>query len=186
MSLALIWIVSKCELALRMGADDAQPGMKAEDILKLTRGLGADAVLIAASTESNEPIELAGETVRKKGRVVAVGAVGLNLPRRPYYFKEAEFVVSCSYGPGRYDPEYEERGHDYPASYVRWTEQRNMQAVLDLMASGKLDVSPLISHRFKIENAESAYDLIEKGKESYLGILLEYPDNLLPWSKSRT
>ena len=166
----------KCELALRMGANDAQPGMKAEDILKLTRGLGADAVLITASTESNEPIELAGETVRKKGRVVAVGAVGLNLPRRPYYFKEAEFVVSCSYGPGRYDPEYEERGHDYPASYVRWTEQRNMQAVLDLMASGKLDVAPLISHRFKIENAESAYDLIEKGKDPYLGILLEYPE----------
>jgi hypothetical protein len=95
---------------------------------------------------------------------------------KTYYFKEAEFVVSCSYGPGRYDPEYEERGHDYPASYVRWTEQRNMQAVLDLMASGKLDLSSLISHRFKIENAESAYDLIEKGKESYLGILLEYPE----------
>jgi predicted dehydrogenase/threonine dehydrogenase-like Zn-dependent dehydrogenase len=166
----------KCEVALGMGANYAQPGMKAEDILKLTRGLGADAVLIAASTESNEPIELAGETVRKKGRVVAVGAVGLNLPRRPYYFKEAEFVVSCSYGPGRYDPEYEERGHDYPASYVRWTEQRNMQAVLDLMASGKLDVSLLISHRFKIENAESAYDLIEKGKDPYLGILLDYPE----------
>ena len=166
----------KCEVALGMGANDAQPGLKAEDILKLTRGLGADAVLIAASTESNEPIELAGETVRKKGRVVAVGAVGLNLPRRPYYFKEAEFVVSCSYGPGRYDPEYEERGHDYPAPYVRWTEQRNMQAVLDLMASGKLDVSLLISHRFKIENAESAYDLIEKGEEPYLGILLEYPE----------
>ena len=84
--------------------------------------------------------------------------------------------ADCSYGPGRYDPEYEERGHDYPASYVRWTEQRNMQAVLDLMASGKLDVSPLISHRFKIENAESAYDLIEKGKDPYLGILLEYPE----------
>jgi len=166
---------SKCELALKMGADDARPEINAEDIMKLTRGLGADAVLITASTKSDQPVELAGEAVRKKGRVVAVGAVGLNLPRRPYYFKEAEFVVSCSYGPGRYDPEYEERSHDYPASYVRWTEQRNMQAVLDLMASGKLDVSPLISHRFKIEDAESAYDLIEKGKEPYLGILLEYP-----------
>lgn len=166
---------SKCELALRMGANYALPEMKAEDIMKLTRGLGADAVLITASTKSNEPVELAGETVRKKGRIVAVGAVGLNLPRRPYYFKEAEFIVSCSYGPGRYDPEYEERGHDYPSAYVRWTEQRNMEAILSLMASGRLDVSPLITHRFKIEDAETAYDLIEKEKEPYLGILLEYP-----------
>jgi predicted dehydrogenase/threonine dehydrogenase-like Zn-dependent dehydrogenase len=167
---------SKCELALKTGADDAKSEMKAEDIMKMTHGLGADAVLITASTKSDQPVELAGETVRKKGRVVAVGAVGLNLPRRPYYFKEAEFIVSCSYGPGRYDFEYEEKGHDYPPAYVRWTEQRNMQAVLDLMAAGKLDVSPLISHRFKIENAEAAYDLIEKGKEPYLGILLEYPE----------
>jgi predicted dehydrogenase len=166
---------SKCELALRMGADYVSPEMKAEDIMKLTRGLGADAVLITASTKSDEPVELAGETVRKKGRIVAVGAVGLNLPRRPYYFKEAEFVVSCSYGPGRYDAEYEERGHDYPPAYVRWTEQRNMEAILSLMASGRLDVSPLITHRFKIEDAETAYYLIEKGKEPYLGILLEYP-----------
>ena len=157
-----------------MGADYARPEMKAEDIMKLTRGLGADAVLIAASTKSNEPVELAGETVRKKGRVIAVGAVGLNLPRRPYYFKEAEFIVSCSYGPGRYDFEYEEKGDDYPPAYVRWTEQRNMQAVLDLMASGKLDVGPLISHRFKIENAEAAYQVIESGTDPYLGIILEY------------
>ena len=167
---------SKCELALRMGADYAKPEMKAEDIMKLTQGLGADAVLITASTKSDGPVDLAGEAVRKKGRVVAVGAVGLNLPRRPYYFKEAEFVVSCSYGPGRYDPEYEEQGHDYPAAYVRWTEQRNMQAVLDLMAAGKLNVCPLISHRFKIENAEAAYQLIEAGNERYLGILIEYPE----------
>lgn len=172
---------SKCELALRMGANYARPEMKVEGIMGLTRGLGADAVLITASTKSNEPVEFAGETVRKKGRVVAVGAVGLNLPRRPYYFKEAEFVVSCSYGPGRYDPEYEEQGHDYPAAHVRWTEQRNMEAVLGLMASGRLDVSPLISHRFKIEDAETAYDLIEKEKEPYLAILLEYPGvNELP------
>jgi predicted dehydrogenase/threonine dehydrogenase-like Zn-dependent dehydrogenase len=166
---------SKCELALRMGADYARPEMMAEDIMKLTRGLGADAGLITASTKSDKPVELAGETVRKKGRVVAVGTVGLNLPRRPYYFKEAEFVVSCSYGPGRYDPDYEERGRDYPAAYVRWTEQRNMEAVLGLMAAGRLDVSPLISHRFKIEDAETAYDLIEKEKEPYSAILLEYP-----------
>jgi len=128
---------SKCELALRMGTNYASPEMKVEGVMGLTRGLGADAVLITASTKSDEPVELAGETVRKKGRVVAVGAVGLNLPRRPYYFKEAEFVVPCSYGPGRYDPEYEEKGHDYPSAYVRWTEQRNMEAILSLMASGR-------------------------------------------------
>ena len=166
----------KCELALQMGAEVARPGMKAPDVMDLTRGLGADAILITASTKSSEPVELAGEAVRKKGRIVAVGAVGLNLPRRPYYFKEAEFVLSCSYGPGRYDSDYEERGHDYPAAYVRWTEQRNMQAVLNLMASGALNISPLISHRFKIEEAESAYDLIERGKEPYMGILIEYPE----------
>jgi len=167
---------SKCALALRMGADAAGARMAAEEVVQFTRGLGADAVLVTASSTSNEPIELAAETVRQKGRVVAVGAVGLNLPRRPFYFKEAELVVSCSYGPGRYDPRYEEQGHDYPAAHVRWTEQRNMQAVLDLMASGRLEVSPLISHRFAIERAEEAYRLIDDGREPYLGVLLEYPD----------
>lgn len=167
---------SKCTLAVRMGADEARPGMKADDVLARTRGLGADAVLITASTKSDGPVELAGEAVRAKGRVVAVGAVGLNLPRRPYYFKEAEFVVSCSYGPGRYDPDYEDRGRDYPAPHVRWTEQRNIQAVLDLMGQGRLDVAPLISHRFPIDRATEAYDVIDKGSEPYLGIVLEYPD----------
>jgi predicted dehydrogenase/threonine dehydrogenase-like Zn-dependent dehydrogenase len=167
---------SRCELACKMGADMARPGLGAPDVESFTRGIGADAVLITASTSSSEPVELAGEAVRQKGRVVVVGAVGMNMPRRPYYFKEAELVVSCSYGPGRYDPGYEERGQDYPAAYVRWTEQRNMQAVLDLMNSGQLDPSPLISHRFRIENAEHAYKLIEAGTEPYLGILLEYPE----------
>jgi len=166
----------KCRLAVKMGVEEAKPDFGTKELSDLSRGSGVDAVFITASTKSNEPIELAAETVRKKGRVVAVGDVSLNLPRRPFYFKEAEFVVSCSYGPGRYDAEYEERGHDYPLAYVRWTEQRNMQAVLDLMAAGKLDLSPLISHRFKIENAETAYEMIEKGKEPYLAILLEYPE----------
>ncbi len=132
-------------------------------------------MLLTASTKSDGPVTLAGEAVRAKGRVVAVGAVGLNLPRRPYYFKEAEFVVSCSYGPGRYDPEYEERGHDYPAAHVRWTEQRNMQAVLDLIGTGRLDLAPLITHRFALSDAEAAYRLIETGSEPYLAIVLEYP-----------
>jgi predicted dehydrogenase/threonine dehydrogenase-like Zn-dependent dehydrogenase len=166
---------AKCRLAMRMGADQAEAGLGSNQVLEFTRGLGADAVLITASTKSDGPVELAGEAVRQKGRVVAVGAVGLNLPRRPYYFKEAELVVSCSYGPGRYDPEYEEYGHDYPAAHVRWTEQRNMQAVLDLMAAGRLNLAPLISHRFAIAEAEAAYRLVETGGEPYLGIVLEYP-----------
>jgi predicted dehydrogenase/threonine dehydrogenase-like Zn-dependent dehydrogenase len=167
---------AKCELALKMGADQADAALSPEQVLSATGGRGADAVLITASTEQNGPVEFAGEAVRKKGRVVAVGAVGLSLPRRPYYFKEAEFVVSCSYGPGRYDYFYEDLGRDYPAAYVRWTEQRNMQAVLDLMASGRLDPSPLISHRFKIEDAEKAYRIIETGAEPYLAMLLKYPE----------
>lgn len=165
---------AKCELAIRLGADVAASGLKSSDVEALSGGLGADAVLITASTKSNGPIELAAAAVRKKGRVVLVGVVGLELDRRPFFFKEAEFVVSCSYGPGRYDPSYEDRGIDYPAAYVRWTEQRNLQAVLDLMAAGRLDVSPLISHRFPIEQAQTAYDIIESGTEPYLGIVLTY------------
>ena len=167
----------RCDLALEMGAESARPDLTAAEIASLTSGLGADAVLITASTDSNGPISLAAESVRKKGRVVAVGVVGLDLPRRPFYFKEAEFVVSCSYGPGRYDPSYEERGLDYPAPFVRWTEQRNIEAVLGLMAAGALDISPLITHRFSIEDAQSAYQLIEKNSEPYLGVVLEYPNS---------
>jgi predicted dehydrogenase/threonine dehydrogenase-like Zn-dependent dehydrogenase len=167
---------SRCELAMRMGAEAARPGVTARDVEQATRGLGADAVIVAAATSSDEPMRLAAEAVRKKGRVVLVGVSGLSLDRRPLYFKECELVVSCSYGPGRYDPDYEERGHDYPAAYVRWTEQRNLQAVLDLMAQGRLDVAPLISHRFPIEKALDAYKLIEDASEPYLGLLLQYPE----------
>ena len=168
---------AKCELATaRMGAAEARPSLATGDVLERTRGLGADAVIITASTKSKGPMDLAGNAVRPKGRVILVGVVGLELDRRPFYFKETEFVVSCSYGPGRYDPEYEEQGHDYPPGHVRWTEQRNIQAVLDLMGSGRLDVSPLISHRFLIERAENAYALIDSGKEPYLGIVLQYPE----------
>jgi predicted dehydrogenase/threonine dehydrogenase-like Zn-dependent dehydrogenase len=167
----------KCELALTMGAELARTNLAAAQIQAFTGSLGVDAVVITASTTSNAPIDLAAAAVRKKGRVVLVGVVGLALDRRPFYFKEAEFVVSCSYGPGRYDPDYEDRGHDYPAAYVRWTEQRNIQAVLDLMARGKLDVRPLITHRFPIDEASQAYELIQSGSEPYLGILLQYPES---------
>ncbi len=141
-----------------------------------SQGKGFDVVLICADTPSNDPVELAGELARDRGVVVAVGAVGLELPRKTYYTKELQFIVSRSYGPGRYDPAYEEGGQDYPFGYVRWTEGRNLEAVVDLLAAGKLDVSPLISHRFPIDQAERAYELITgTGGEPFLGVLLTYP-----------
>lgn len=170
---------SRCELALRMGAEAAHPALSLSTVEASTGGIGVDAVLIAAATASKAPMDLAAQMVRKRGRIVLLGVVGLELDRRPFYFKECQFVVSCSYGPGRYDPDYEERGHDYPAAYVRWTEQRNMDAVLRVMASGRLDVSPLISHRFVIEQAEVAYTLIEQPREPFLGVLLEYPPRVV-------
>jgi predicted dehydrogenase/threonine dehydrogenase-like Zn-dependent dehydrogenase len=171
---------ARCALAVRMGTELARPGLAGVDVAAQTGGHGADAVLIAAAADSRQPMDLAVEAVRQKGRIVLVGVVALELDRRPFYFKECEFVVSSSYGPGRYDPEYEERGHDYPYAYVRWTEQRNLQAVLDLMASGRLDVAPLISHRFPIEQADKAYELIEKGGEPFMGVVLEYQGEEAP------
>ena len=143
-----------------------------------SRGKGFDAVLICADASSNDPVELAGVLARDKGDVVAVGAVGLNIPRKVYYEKELRFQVSRSYGPGRYDPLYEEGGYDYPLGQVRWTEGRNLESFVDLLASGKLDVHPLISHRFPIDVAGEAYDLITgKKQEPFLGVLLTYPDS---------
>jgi predicted dehydrogenase/threonine dehydrogenase-like Zn-dependent dehydrogenase len=138
-------------------------------------GHGADAVLIAASTGSNEPMELAARAARKKGRVVAVGTVRMDVPRRECYPKELELVVSCSYGPGRYDTAYEEKGLDYPYAYVRWTEQRNIEAFLELLAEKRVDVARLTTHTFEIGAAENAYRLIEAGDTPFLGIVLTYP-----------
>ena len=165
----------KIDLARRLGADD---GCKSDAdaktrVLEWSRNRGADAVLIAAATSSNEPVELAGEISRPKGRVVVVGAVGLNLPRKPYYDRELTFRISMSYGPGRYDRDYEERGQDYPFGYVRWTEGRNIEAFLDMIAGGRIQIEPLITHRFKIEDGEHAYELITSD-EPYLGVLLQY------------
>jgi predicted dehydrogenase len=168
---------NKIELARKFGADG---GCAPDDdakrrVLAWSRGRGADAVLITAATESNQPVELAGEISRAKGRVVAVGAVGLNIPRQPYYNRELTFKISMSYGPGRYDPEYEERGHDYPFGYVRWTEGRNIEAFLDLLAEGRIDVEPLITHRFNLDETERAYQLITgEVNEPYLGVVLQY------------
>jgi len=167
----------KIELAKQFGAEG---GCAPDDdakrrVLEWSRGRGADAVLITAATSSNAPVELAGEISRKKGRVVAVGAVGLNIPRQPYYDRELTFKISMSYGPGRYDPEYEERGHDYPIGYVRWTEGRNLESFLDLVAQGRVNVEGLITHRFKLEEAEKAYQLIAgESSEPYLGVILQY------------
>lgn len=166
----------KLELAKTLGAEMcADPKSAASAIADWSRGRGADAVLITAATSSNEPLELAGEVSRLKGRVVVVGLVGMDVPREVYYLKELSLQVSMSYGPGRYDAEYEERGHDYPFSYVRWTEGRNIEAFLDTIATGSVRIAPLITHRFGIEQGEAAYKLIEgAAREPYLGIVLEY------------
>ena len=144
-------------------------------MLAWSKGRGADACIIAAATTGNEPIELAGEISRLKGRVVAVGMVGMNVPRNIYYQRELTLKVSLSYGPGRHDPDYEERGHDYPVAYVRWTEGRNIEAFLALIAAGRIDVKPLITHRFSIDDAERAYQLISGStNEKYLAVVLTY------------
>jgi predicted dehydrogenase/threonine dehydrogenase-like Zn-dependent dehydrogenase len=142
-----------------------------------TANRGFDIVLICADTSSNDPVELAAVIARDRARIVATGAVGLNIPRKIYYEKELSFINSRSYGPGRYDSSYEEEGKDYPLGYVRWTEGRNFESVVELMANGKLKTAPLITHRFSIDQAAQAYEVITgKKKESFLGVLLTYDE----------
>lgn len=167
---------ARLALAKQFGADVVDLS-RGEDpvaaVQAFSRGRGADAVLITAATKSSEPVHQAALMCRKRGRIVLVGVTGLELSRSDFYEKELSFQVSCSYGPGRYDPMYEDNGVDYPVGLVRWTEQRNFEAVLDMMAEKRIDVRPLISHRFPIADATSAYELIA-GDQSSLGILLEY------------
>ncbi len=166
---------SKCALAREFGAETVDLSLGEDAIAKakvFSRGVGVDAVIITASTKSSEPVSQAAIMCRKRGRVVLVGVVGLELSRADFYEKEISFQVSCSYGPGRYDSEYEEKGNDYPVGFVRWTEQRNFEAVLDLMDSGAINMKPLISHRFEIEDAVNAYKCLDD--RSSLGILLNY------------
>jgi len=174
---------SRVALARNLGADDAavSDDDAAKAIERWTRGRGADAVLVTAATESSQPVELAAKISRMKGRVVVVGATGLDIPRQPFYLRELSLTISMSYGPGRYDPDYEEHGHDYPFPYVRWTEQRNIESFLDLVGQKRIDVDKLISHRFPIEDAEGAYQLISgAANEPYLGVVLKYdPDSPL-------
>ncbi len=142
-----------------------------------TTNRGFDVVLICADTPSNDPVELAAAIARDRCRVVAIGAVGLHIPRKVYYEKELSFINSRSYGPGRYDSSYEEGGQDYPIGYIRWTEGRNIESVVELMATGKLKVKPLITHRIPIEKAAQAYEVITgKKKQPFLGVLLTYPE----------
>jgi predicted dehydrogenase/threonine dehydrogenase-like Zn-dependent dehydrogenase len=168
---------TKIELANRLDALDAHAahGLDVtEAVEQFTHGRGADSVIITAATKSNQPIEQAIALARDRARIVIVGDVPIDIPRRPFYDKELELRISRSYGPGRYDPRYEERGQDYPIGYVRWTENRNMEGFLDLIAARKVQVRPLISHRFAIDEAQGAYALLDGKDDPYIGILIEY------------
>lgn len=177
---------ARLKLASSLGLQAVSRKNAVDSAQAFTSSRGFDVILICADTKSNDPVELAGVIARDRARVVATGAVGLTFPRKVYYEKEISFINSRSYGPGRYDPSYEENGVDYPIGYVRWTEGRNFESVLDLMASGKLQVKPLITHRFPIEQAAQAYEVITgKTKEKFLGVVLTYPDSIEKLSSSQ-
>ncbi len=168
----------RAELTLSSGADAVSTSFaEFHDLcLQASGGHGADSVLITAQSSSNDPVTLAGAVARNRAAIVAVGTVAMDIPRRDFYHKELDFRVSRSCGPGRYDSAYEQKGIDYPIGYVRWTETRNMEAFLKLLADGKLNLQSLITHRFPVVQAHSAYDLINgKTKQHSLGVLIEYP-----------
>ena len=164
----------RAALAKQLGADIAVSDSLSEIALARTGGHGADAVIVTASSKSSEPINQAAEISRAKGRIVVVGLVGMTIDREPFYKRELELKLSMSYGPGRGDPAYEFAGHDYPLPYVRWTEQRNMDAFLGLIEEGRVTPKAYVTHRFAIADAEKAYELMEKG-EPHLAMLLTYP-----------
>ena len=174
--LAIDYDDNKLKLAKDFGAETCNPGKGEDPIaagMAFSRGNGVDGVIITASTKSNDPVVQGARMSRKRGRIVLVGVVGLELNRADFYEKELTFQVSCSYGPGRYDTNYEDNGNDYHIGFVRWTEQRNFEAILDMMASGQLNLKPLITKRFEFEDASSAYQLLFDDKTA-LGILLDY------------
>jgi predicted dehydrogenase len=170
-------VPGKLDLARKLGADVAVNGAT-DDVMVAVRefsgGYGVDSVIIMASTKSNQPMTQAAEISRERGRVVATGLVGLNISRKPFYEKEIEFVVSRAWGPGMYDVDYEERDVKYPLPYVRWTAQRNMATFLDLVDAGRVNVEPLVTHRFPFEDALDAYAMILKGTEPCIGVVLKY------------
>ncbi|MFO0604592.1 MAG: bi-domain-containing oxidoreductase [Polyangiales bacterium] len=165
---------AKLELAKSFGADGVGLGSPRDLVRNFAGPQGVDAVIITASSKDNSIIEFAADVARVRGRVVLVGVTGLDLPRAPFFMKELEFTVSSSLGPGRMDPQYDERGVDYPFGFVRWTAQRNMEAVLDMIAAGSLPVEKLTTHRFPVARAGEAYDLITSGAP-VLGAIIEYP-----------
>ncbi len=176
--LGLDYDASKLALAQKLGAQTVDLNQNADSLgaaMAFSRGRGVDAVIITASTKSNEPVHQAAQMCRKRGRIVLVGVTGLELSRADFYEKELSFQVSCSYGPGRYDSSYEDNGQDYPVGYVRWTEQRNFEAVLDMLVDGRLQTDVLISHRIPFAQATTAYDIISSRIPS-LGIILQYPE----------
>ncbi|MDX1538542.1 bi-domain-containing oxidoreductase [Arsukibacterium sp.] len=175
--LAIDFDQRKLELAKQFGAEICNPGLGEDPVaagMAFSRGNGVDAVIITASTKSNDPVTQAARMSRKRGRIILVGVTGLELNRADFYEKELSFQVSCSYGPGRYESDYEQKGMDYPLPFVRWTEQRNFEAILDMLSAGALNVEALITHRFIFENAADAYAVLTDDK-SALGILLLYP-----------
>jgi predicted dehydrogenase/threonine dehydrogenase-like Zn-dependent dehydrogenase len=172
---------ARASLARQLGADaTANSAAKFQDICaEISRGLGVDSVLITAETPSSDPVNLAGAIARDRAIVVAVGTVGMEIERKAYYEKEIDFRISRSYGPGRYDTAYEQKGRDYPMGYVRWTETRNMGAFVQLLAQGKINIAPLITHRFPVERARSAYDLIlGRSEGSFLGVVIQYSETI--------
>lgn len=178
--LAIDFDDSKLGLARQFGALTCNPAKGEDPVaagMAFSRGQGVDGVIITASTKATDPVTQAARMCRKRGRIVLVGVAGLELNRADFYEKELTFQVSCSYGPGRYDPNYEDKGQDYPLGFVRWTEQRNFEAVLDMLASGQLDVKPLITHRFAFEDAPQAYQTLTEDKAG-LGILLQYTSDV--------
>lgn len=169
-------VKERVDLAKELGADIYLVSGKdtTSQVLKYTDGIGVDSVIIYAGTQSSEPARQAMQMVRKKGKVVVVGAVGMELQRSPFYEKELDFLISCSYGPGRYDPTYEKKGIDYPIGYVRWTENRNMQAFLDLLVQKKVNVKRLIGKAFPVEEASEAYKALKSEKRP-IAVLFKYP-----------
>jgi predicted dehydrogenase/threonine dehydrogenase-like Zn-dependent dehydrogenase len=165
----------RMELARRMGIDQTVGPAVRESVLSATDGRGADVVIVAAAAKSAAPVQLALDVCRDRGRMVIVGAVEINLPWQDMYLKEIQLFMSRAYGPGSYDPAYETKGQDYPVSYIRWTEHRNMEEFLRLCAIGRVNVAPLITHRFALENAPSAYETIMSPQSSSLAVVLEYP-----------
>ncbi|MDA7857905.1 bi-domain-containing oxidoreductase [bacterium] len=170
-------IKDRVDLAKRSGMDEGivlDKNNSPEKVMRFTGGIGADAVIICAATSSDEPVKQAILMARRKGRIVVVGDVGMKIDRSPFYEKELDFMISCSYGPGRYDIKYEKEGIDYPIEYVRWTENRNMTLFLDMLKEEKIDIKSLISLEFPVEDANKAYETIGAEEKKLLGILLKY------------